>query len=167
MDIKKVFGEKFLLQGVRLSVGMTAPDCELFNQDFAKVSLFEKKHKPRLIGVFPSAGIEKCSRELHRLDVEGYIMGDKIEVSAVTGDNPVNLCRFSFDKDIEQVRLLADYWDHSFARQYGFLIDELRLPAKGLIVVDGNNIIRYIQYAEHILDDLNFLEAVRVVKEIS
>lgn len=165
MDIKKVFGEKFLLKGVKLKVGMIAPDCDLFDQAFSKASLFENGHKPRLIGVFPSAGIEKCSREIHRLDVEGYIMGDKVEVVAVTGDNPVNLCRFSFDKDIEQVRLLADYWDHSFARQYGFMIDELRLPAKGLIVVDGDNIIRYIQYAEGILEDLNFLEAVRVVKE--
>lgn len=165
MDIKKVFGEKFLLNGAKMNVGMTAPDCDLFSQDFSKATLFGNGHKPRLIGVFPSAGIEKCSREIHRLDVEGYIMGDKVEVIAVTGDNPVNLCRFSFDKDIEQVRLLADYWDHSFARKYGFMIDELRLPGKGLMVVDGKNIIRYIQYAENILDELNFLEAVRVVKE--
>lgn len=155
------------MQGMKLSVGMTAPDCELFNQNFERVKLFENKHKPHLIGVFPSAGVEKCSRELHRLDVEGYIMGEKVEVIGVTGDHPVNLCRFSFDKDIEQVRLLADYWDHSFARQYGFMIDELRMPAKGLIVVDGNNIIRFIQYAESILDELNFLEAIKVVKEIS
>lgn len=166
MDIKKVFGEKFLLSGTKVSVGMKAPDCDLFAQDFSKVRLFGTGNKPRLIGVFPSVGVEKCSRELHRLDVEGYIMGDKVEVIAVTGDHPVNLCRFSFDKDIEQVKLLGDYWDHSFARQYGFLIEDLRLPAKGLIVVDANHVIRYIQYVEGILDELNFLEAVRVVKEI-
>lgn len=165
MDIKKIFGERFISQSLKLKVGMKAPECDLMSQHFSKVKLLENSHKVLLIGVFPSVDIEKCSKEIHRLDVESYIMDDKVDVTVVTGDNPFNLFRFSFEKDIEHVRLLSDSQNHSFTRSYGFLLDDLLLPSKGLIVVDKSQTIRYVSYCESMEEEMNFLEAIKIVKE--
>ena len=50
--------------------------------------------------------------------------------------------------------------------KYGFVIKELRLLARGVIVIDKKGIIRYIEYVPEIAQEPNYEAALKAVKEL-
>ena len=68
---------------------------------------------------------------------------------------------------IDRAVTLSDYRERSFALAYGVLIKELQLLSRSIFVVDGDDVIRYIQHVPEITTEPDYaavLEAARVVE---
>lgn len=64
------------------------------------------------------------------------------------------------------MHVYSDYRDLDFGMKYGFVIKELRLLARGVIVIDKKGIIRYIEYVPEIAQEPNYEAALKAVKEL-
>jgi thiol peroxidase len=54
-----------------------------------------------------------------------------------------------------------------FGTKYGFLVEEFRLLARGVVIVDKDNIVQYVEYVPEISEEPDYesaLEAVRKLK---
>jgi len=63
----------------------------------------------------------------------------------ITRDLPFAHGRFAEHTGFYQITYLSDYKDADFGRQTGLLIDDLRLLARAVMVIDKKGTIRYMQ----------------------
>ena len=62
--------------------------------------------------------------------------------------------------------MLSDYRYSAFGLKYGFLIKELNLLARGSIIIDAHDYIRYVQVVPEITQAVNFKEVFSKLQEI-
>ena len=60
----------------------------------------------------------------------------------------------------------SDYRDLDFGLKYGFVIKELRLLSRGVVVIDRKGIIRYIEYVPEVTNEPNYEAALKAVAEL-
>lgn len=166
IDIKRVFGFDYAISGTRTKKGDKLKDCRLYNDLFEEKMLSGIAAGPKFIAVYPSVDIDGCHDSIKRMDVESYIMSDTVSVIAVTSDNPFTLHRFSFDRDIEHVKLYSDYNGSEFGKKNGFLLKDVNMLVPAIIIADSANTVKYIEYADNLVHEFNYIEAVKVLKEL-
>ena len=62
--------------------------------------------------------------------------------------------------------MVSDYKEREFGEKYGFLIDELKLLARGIVVVDKEGVIQYVEYVPEVTHEVNFEAALEEVKKL-
>ena len=60
--------------------------------------------------------------------------------------------------------MLSDYYDHSFGKAYGLLINEWHLLARAVLVLDADNKVTYVEYLDNINSEPNYDAAIEAVK---
>ena len=50
--------------------------------------------------------------------------------------------------------------------KYGFVIKELRLLSRGVVVIDKKGLIRYIEYVPEVTHEPDYEAALKVVREL-
>ena len=68
--------------------------------------------------------------------------------------------------DIKGVQTFSDHRDASFGTSYGVLIDEMRLLARVVFVVDSGGVIRHAQIMNEIVNEPDFDAALTAVKNL-
>lgn len=61
---------------------------------------------------------------------------------------------------------LSDHRHVDFGTKYGFLMEELRLLARGTVVVDKEGFVRYVEYVPEITQEPLYEAALEVVKQL-
>lgn len=165
---KNVFfkGKKYPLIPSAISVGMEAPDFKAVNSNFLPVQLSDYGKKARIISVFPSLDTPIGTLQNKRMNAEAHIINKDIEIISISVDLPPAQTRFSLDHNLEHVRFLSDYLFHDFGKKYGFLIEEIGLLSRGLVVIDEEGIIRYIEYVEDTSEEPNYNAAISALKKL-
>src|SRR5207244_818051 len=67
------------------------------------------------------------------------------QTDSVSVDTPFAQNRFAEEAKIRNVTFLSDYRGGDFGRAYGLLIPDLHLLARSVMVVDKDNVVRYLQ----------------------
>lgn len=140
-------GQPMTLLGKPLSVGDKAPDFSLIGKGFRIVTLRETDGKARLISVVPSLDTYICDKQTRRFNEEAAEF-DPQEVAffTVSGEHPINQGRWCGAAGIKNMEVLSDILDMNFGNAYGTHIKEIRLDQRAVFVIDGEGIIRYIEY---------------------
>jgi thiol peroxidase len=81
-------------------------------------------------------------------------------------DLPFAQKRFCSANDIDKVVTLSDHRDLDFGTKYGFEIEELRLLARGIVVLDEDNIVRYVQYVPEATDHPDYDKALEAARSL-
>ena len=68
---------------------------------------------------------------------------------------------------IENVQTLSDHRDAEFGEAFGVLIEELRLLARAVFVVDADGIIRYKQIVDELTEEPDYDAAIRAVTRVA
>ena len=68
----------------------------------------------------------------------------------ISVDLPFAQTRFCGAHGIDQVITLSDHRELSFGLNYGFVIEELRLLSRGVVVLDRDNTVRYVEYVKEV-----------------
>ena len=135
-------GNPQILSGNIVKVGDKAPDFTAFDNGLKPVKLSDFKGSVKLISVFPSIDTSVCSIQNHKFNSEAGSYGNKVVFLAVSTDLPFALKRFCGAEGINNLQTLSDHREVDFGNKYGFLIKDLRLLARGVVVIDKDDVIR-------------------------
>lgn len=148
MDKRKettFFGNEITLLGTKVEAGMQAPDFTCLDQDLKQVSLKDFEGKTKLISVVPSVDTGVCELQTIRFNKEAAALENTV-VLTISCDLPFALGRFCAAKGIENAKVVSDHKDLSFGLNYGFVIEELRLLNRGIVVIGPDDKIKYVEY---------------------
>lgn len=155
-------GKPVTLVGERLRVGQTAPDFTLVDKDLNTVSLADTSGV-RIFASVPSLDTPVCDAEARRFNEEAVKLPG-VTVYVVSMDLPFAQARWCGAAGVENVVTLSDHRDASFGKNYGVLIEGLRLLARAIFVVDANNKITHVEYVPEVSSEPNYDEALAAAK---
>ncbi|MFW5944602.1 MAG: thiol peroxidase [Bacteroidota bacterium] len=159
-------GNPVTLKGNEIHVGDKAPDFTVLDNGLNPRKLSDYKGKVKILSVFPSVDTSVCSKQNRRFNKEAAGLSDDIDILAISNDLPFALNRFCDAEGIDKVTTLSDHKDVDFGTKYGFLIEELRLLARGVVVVDQNDEVKYVEYVPEIGNEPDYESALNVAKNL-
>lgn len=134
------------LLGAPASVGGVLPKLELTDRTMRPRTLDEWKGRTLLLSVTPSLDTQVCERQTHLLgEASSAELPAEIVRVTVTRDLPFAHSRFAMETGFENIVYLSDYKTAEFGLGTGLLVDELRLLARAVLVVDKQGTIRHLQ----------------------
>lgn len=159
-------GEPLVLIGKPVKVGRRAFDFKLISQDLKVVKLSDFGEKIKVINFFPSLDTPVCDLQVKEFNKKAAQLNSDIVIIGVSKDLPFAQARFCSVNEIKNEIVLSDYRFSSFGLNYGFLIKELNLLARGTIIIDQNQCIRYIQVVNEITHSVNFEEVFSALTDL-
>ena len=151
-------GSPLTLTGKTVKVGKKAFDFKLISQDLKVVKLSDFNGKIKVVNFFPSLDTPVCDLQVKEFNQRAAKLSPQVVVIGVSKDLPFAQARFCSANEIKNEVVLSDYRFTSFGLNYGFLIKELNLLARGSLIIDQSDRIRYIQVVSEITHSVNFNE---------
>jgi len=159
-------GNPVTLVGREIRVGDHAPDFKALDNSLTPKTLDDFEGKVKILSIYPSIDTGVCSKQSHRFNKEADTLGDDIVIINISNDLPFALGRFCGAEGINNLVTLSDHKDTDFGQKYGFLIDELRLLARGVVVLDKDNKVQYVEYVSEIGNEPNYEKAIEAAKKL-
>ncbi|REK12305.1 MAG: thiol peroxidase [Planctomycetota bacterium] len=159
-------GNPMTLAGDAVTVGQQAPDCKLFAFEggLVPVTPADWKGKPTFISVVPSLDTPVCATQTKKFNDELSALGDKINAVTVSLDLPFAMNRFCGAEDIKNMRPLSDYQDRSFGQNWGMLIEELKILARGTFVLDKDGKVVHAELVPEVAQEPDYDKALKAIK---
>lgn len=159
-------GNEMNLVGEQIKVGDVAPDFVAVKGDLSAYHLSDDKGKVVIISVVPSIDTGVCAIQTRTFNEDATELSKDVKIVTISMDLPFAQQRFCAAEGIEQVELVSDYKDHDFANKYGFLIKELGLLARGIIIVDREGKVTYTEIVPEVTHEVNFDAALEEAKKL-
>ena len=159
-------GQPVTLVGTHLLPGDRAPRFEVLDGNLQPVASTQFKDKTMIISVFPSVHTSVCALQNIRFNREAARLDKDVVILSLSVDLPFAQKRFCAAEHIDNVRVYSDYRDLDFGMKYGFVIKELRLLGRGVVVVDRKGIVRYIEYVSEIKNEPDYDAARKAGREL-
>ncbi|PTH04293.1 thiol peroxidase [Staphylococcus capitis] len=139
------------LSGQQVKEGDIAPDFTVLDNSLNQITLEDYKGKKKLISVVPSIDTGVCDQQIRKFNEEAS-QEDGV-VLTISVDLPFAQKRWCASNGLENVVTLSDHRDLSFGENFGVVMEELRLLARSVFVLDESN---KIVYKEIVSEGTNF-----------
>jgi len=144
-------GQPMKLLGKPIQIGSPLPSAKLVDAGSMKlVDLSQEKGKVLFLSIVPSLDTKVCEAQTHYLGEKGDKLSADIQRITISRDTPFAQQRFANESKLNNIRYLSDYREGEFGLAAGLLIDDLRLLARSVVLVDKDGIVRYIQVVPEI-----------------
>lgn len=157
-------GTPLTLLGEMIQVGNAAPDFTAVGRDSKPVSLSDFKGKTVILSVFPSIDTGVCAMQTKRFNKEATSLSENVVVLTLSKDLPFALGRFCAAEGIDRIHTLSDYMQSEFGRKYGFLIKENMLLARGVVVINPEGKVVYVEYVKELTTEPDYEKALNAAK---
>jgi thiol peroxidase len=158
-------GDPLTLTGDAVQTGQAAPDFIAVGNDLSPVKLSDYSGKIVIISSVPSLDTSVCATQTRTFNERAGKMDDVV-VLTVSMDLPFAQKRWCGAEGVENVVTVSDHRDADFGRKYGLLIQELRLLARAVIVVDRDGKIVYTQIVPEMTDEPDYDAALDAAKQL-
>ena len=162
-------GNPLTLVGEEVKVGAAAPDFDLTCFGAAGMEHVTKANllgKPSIISVVPSLDTPVCQVQTKTFNKRLAALGDKVNALTVSLDLPFAMNRFCGAEDIKGMKNGSDYMDRAFGRGWGLLIDELKILARAVFVLDAQGVVRYAQVVKEVAEEPDYDAALAAVEKL-
>ena len=159
-------GNPMTLLGPDVAAGADAPDFKVVNTDLQPVTLDDTRGRIRLITVVPSLDTPVCDTMTRTFNQEAATLPDDVAVYTVSMDLPFAQRRWCGNAGIDKVKTLSDYQERSFGLNYGMLIKELKLLARGVFVIDRGGKVAYRQIVKEVTAEPDYQAALAAVRAL-
>ncbi|MFM8283951.1 MAG: thiol peroxidase [Planctomycetaceae bacterium] len=163
-------GNPLTLLGDEVKVGAPAPDFDLVHFGAGGMEHIRKADlagKPVFISVVPSLDTPVCQTQTKAFNQRLASLGGKIHPLTVSLDLPFAMNRFCGAESIATMKSGSDYMDRSFGTSYGVLIDELKILARAVFVIDAQGIVRYAQVVKEVASEPDYDAAIAAVERLA
>ncbi len=160
-------GAPLTLAGEAVVVGKPAPEFKLHayeSGEMKSITPADLKGKPAVISVVPSLDTPVCQIQTKKFNEELGKLGDKIHSLTVSVDLPFAMNRFCGAEHIKNMRSASDYHDRNFGKNWGMLIEELQLLARGVFVLDKDGKVVYAEQVKEVASEPNYDAALKAIK---
>ncbi len=151
-------GDPVTLLGDEVKPGDKAPDFTVLTGDSESYSLKDAGNQVKIISVVPSLDTGVCEMQTIRFNQEAQNLKDTV-ILTISVDLPFAQSRFCSAHSIGNVVVLSDHKDLSFGLNYGFVMEESRLLSRGIVVLDRDNKVRYVEYVKEVTDHPDYEKA--------
>ena len=162
-------GNPMTLLGDELKAGAAAPDFKLhyFDGGLKTLTKADLQGKPTILSVVPSLDTGVCQIQTKRFNQDLGAMGDKVNSVTVSCDLPFAQNRFCGAEDVKNMRVGSDYQTGQFGMDYGVMIDELKLLARSVFVLDSSGQVVYSEIVPEVASEPNYEAALAALKSAS
>ena len=167
MNTVTFMGNPLHLEGNLPVVGQKAPEFTVCNNGLEPRSLKDYAGKIVVLVSVPSLDTPVCDMEVRRFNKEAAALSDKVRIVAVSCDLPFAQARWCGAAGVQSVETLSDYKERSFGKDYGLLIDELRLLARAIVVVAPDGTVAYTQLVAEVASEPDYDAALAAVKKLA
>ena len=136
------------LLGDPISVGDPLPAVKLVDVNLRSVDLSAMKGDVLLVSIVPSVDTQVCEQQTHLLGEMKVPEG--IRKVTISRDLPFAQKRFLDETGFGDILFLSDFQKAAFGQASGLLVDEIYLLARGMMVVDREGRVRYLQVVPEI-----------------
>lgn len=116
---------------------------------------FEKLSKITIFSIFPSINTKVCDLQTTQMNKIAHKYPN-YDFVAISLDLPPALNEWCGAHNIKNIKAVSDYKKREFGMKTGFLIDEVFLLNRGIIVLNKNNEIIYIAKSNNVHKQINF-----------
>lgn len=158
-------GNPVELKGNKVVEGQVAPNFTAVKQDLSPFDFYrDTENKIKIISIAPSIDTSVCSVQTITFNKKAAEMKEDVEIVTITVDLPFAQGRYCAAEGIENIQVVSDHKDLDFGEKYGFIMPHLRLLARGIVVVDKDNTVRYVEYVPEVTDAPDYDKALEAVK---
>lgn len=104
---------------------------------------FPFKNKVTVVSIVPSLDTPVCEFQTYKLST--MKIPDGVDVITISRDLPMAQARFARDHDMSADGFVSDYKSGAFGKSTGLMMEGRELLARGMMVLDAEGIVRYIQ----------------------
>lgn len=122
--------------------------------DFNECS-FEKLNKITVFSIFPSISTKVCDLQtlgMSKLSEEFH----QFNFVAISLDLPTTLKEWCGAHKLDNIQVVSDYKTREFGLKTGFLIDEIFLLNRGIIILDKNNKVIFLEKNDDVHKQIDF-----------
>ena len=159
-------GNPVTLLGPEIRTGEKAPDFHVVDTSLTPVTLADFRGKVKVLSAVPSLDTPVCDTETRRFNQEAANLPETAVVLTISADLPFAQKRWCAAAGVDRVKTLSDYQDRSFASAYGVLIKELKLLSRSIFVVDGKDVVRYVQHVREVTEEPDYDAVLGAVREL-
>jgi len=160
------------LGGEAVSVGEPARDFRLwyFNKGedggpCGRDDLLERG-RPLLLSVISSVDTPVGKLQARRFEKLLRPIHEDVTAVLVSSDLPFTLNRFKETERLKHLMGLSDYFDQSFGRAFGVVIEEPLILARAVFVIDAAGVVQYEEVVPEITDEPDYAAAMAVLKSL-
>src|SRR5262245_20390142 len=161
-------GTPLTLAGEAVRVGQPAPDFTLYafeDGGFKAIKPADLRGKPTILSVVPSLDTGVCQTQTKRFNEELGALGNRINALTVSLDLPFAMNRFCGAENIKNIRSASDYRDRTFGNNWGMLIEELKILARGTFVLDKSGKVVHAELVKEVASEPNYQAALDALKK--
>lgn len=151
------------LLGNEVKAGDKAPDFTALGNDLSEKHLDDFKGV-RIISVVPSLDTGVCDAQTRKFNEEASKL-EGVTVITISNDLPFAQKRWCGAAGLDDAVTLSDHRDLSFGKAYGTAIEELRLQARAVFVVDSSNTVTYVEYVSEATNHPDYDAALEAARE--
>lgn len=158
-------GNPLTLEGPEITVGAVAPNFVALKQDLTPFDFYkETEGKVVIISAVPSVDTSVCEFQTTHFNQSAAELSDDVYIVTVSVDLPFAQKRFCGAHGIENSAVVSDHRDLDFGQKFGFVIKELRLLERGVVIVDKDRTVKYVEYLGEVTNHPNYDAALEAVK---
>lgn len=153
------------LIGKEIKVGDKAPAFTAVGAGLKPVSLSDFDGKVKVIAIYPSIDTGVCASQNRKFNQIASELNDVVVIS-ISCDLPFAQGRFCAAEGLNNLVTVSDHKDLDFGLKYGFVMEPLRLLARGTVIIGKDNVVKYVEYVKEVTTEPNYDEALSVVKSL-
>ena len=161
-------GNPLTLVGAEVKAGSPAPDFDLtfYKDGMQHVRKADLLGKPTIISVVPSLDTPVCQVQTKTFNGRLAVLGDKVNALTVSLDLPFAMNRFCGAEGITALKVGSDYMNRDFGTAWGVLIDELKILARAVFVLDQDGVVRYAQVVKEVAEEPDYEAALAALEKL-
>ena len=152
----KFKGNPLRLVGRAIKEGTKTPNFRVTSSELKEVTLSDFEGKIKIITSFPSLDTSVCDLQVKEFNKRALGLSGEAVIIGISKDLPFAQKRFCDANNITNIKVFSDYKYSSFGINYGLLIKELNLLARSILIVDKNNVLRYLQVVEELTNSPDY-----------
>lgn len=118
----------------------------------------------KVLHIVPSIDTPICSIQTRQLDNATSEFPD-ISFFTISADTPFAMKRFADTNSIHGMQLLSDYQSNTFTKNNHMFLPEYALSTRALIIVDAENTVVYLEYAQEITSEIDVVRAINFIRQ--
>ena len=158
-------GNPVQVDGHLPAAGDKAPAFSLVAKDLSDVSLASLNGKRKVLNIFPSIDTPTCATSVRKFNEKAAALKDTV-VLCISADLPFAQKRFCGAEGLNNVVTLSLMRGHSFAKDYGVLIEDgplAGLTARAVVVLDAHNKVLHAELVPEIALEPNYDAALKAL----
>lgn len=165
MNTVTMKGNPLTLAGELPDINSKIKDFTLLTNDLNKRTPADYAGKILVIVAVPSLDTGVCDMEVRKFNTQAAALSDDVRIIAVSTDLPFAQSRWCAAAGVKNVETLSDHYSAEFGKNYGILINELRLLARSVFVYDKEGVLVYRELVKEVTNEPDYDAALDAVKK--